>query len=769
MLNLSKTCDLDASYCKFGSETILNLLNGFGSNIDGVIENRDVECVHKTRVASRKLRAALPLFRFCFPEEEYKRWLKEIKKVTRLLGEARDLDVQIIFIENYIKKISLREKKSLEILLSDHKNRRCNIQPHVERELNKLKASDMLGEISLFCKQTLTENSAQIFNPDQVRTKSCWYISFRLDEFLVNQRFVHFPNKNKKHHQMRIAAKKLRYTMEFFAPLYPNQLKEQIESIKKYQDLLGEKHDNEVWIDYIPQFIEKIATKRKKPDDTKFEGALKKFLLYIKRQRLQHYREFVMLWEENKKKDFFNKLRNESAAESKLTEKQIQQALSTYEGPIGVFSDIHGNLQALESVFEDAQKRGVNVFVNAGDIVGYGAFPNETVELLCEKGVLGILGNYDLEVLEGKINSKGAKRVAYKFAKKELSKSSQCYLESLPRELRFEVAGKKLLITHGSPKSINEHITQKTPAEKLESLAKTAKADVIIVGHSHEQFQKQVNDVCFVNPGSAGRPGDGNPQAAYAVLRFNPFNVELIRINYDVETAAKAVRERGLPESFAQMLLRGVSLDEVLEEDKKRHEIITINPKEIANSCRYFAAKYWPDTEHYTQVSKLALQFFDGLTDLHRIGDRERCWLECAAILHDIGLSKSGGGHHKMSMELILNETRLPFASQDRQVIACIARYHRKGLPKAKHYNLATLNSDLVVKVMTLASFLRVADGLDYTHEASVESISFKVSAKKVIVECKSNTKSLLEEEAFNKKKDLFEKVFGKKMVLAWE
>ncbi|MCW4025012.1 MAG: CHAD domain-containing protein [Candidatus Bathyarchaeota archaeon] len=112
MPTTSKTCDLDTSYCKFGSKTILKLLESFGSNIDGVIENKDVECVHKTRVASRKLRAALPLFKICFPEDKYKKWFKEIKKVTRLLGEARDLDVQIIFIEEYIKKFNPREKKS---------------------------------------------------------------------------------------------------------------------------------------------------------------------------------------------------------------------------------------------------------------------------------------------------------------------------------------------------------------------------------------------------------------------------------------------------------------------------------------------------------------------------------------------------------------------------------------------------------------------------------------------------------------------------------
>ena len=174
----------------------------------------------------------------------------------------------------------------------------------------------------------------------------------------------------------------------------------------------------------------------------------------------------------------------------------------------------------MEKVIEDAEERGVDVFLNAGDSIGFGPCPNEVVELLCEKNVLSIVGNYDLEVIEGKAKAKGEKNLALKFARKELAKSCECYLYSLPRELRLEVAGKKLLVTHGSPESIEEHIYHDTPVERLKTLADAAKADVIIVGHSHEQFRREANGACFVNPGSVGRPGDGNPQAAYAILSF---------------------------------------------------------------------------------------------------------------------------------------------------------------------------------------------------------------------------------------------------------
>jgi exopolyphosphatase/pppGpp-phosphohydrolase len=252
-------------------------------------------------------------------------------------------------------------------------------------------------------------------------------------------------------------------------------------------------------------------------------------------------------------------------------------------------------------------------------------------------------------------------------------------------------------------------------------------------------------------------------------LSFNPFNVELIRLDYDVTAAVDALRKKALPESFAQMLLRGVSLETIIEEDHTKEDCMVQNCKEIAEASQKISKTYWQDTEHYTQVTRLALEFFDGLINVHQLDKRERCWLECAAILHDVGLSKTRGGHHKESAKLILNDTNLPFTSQERRIVASIARYHRKGLPKQKHYNLATLDRVTVHKVKILASILRAADGLDYTHQSIVKSLKIKVGTQRIIAECVSETESTLEEQAFNKKKDLFEKVFARKLVLVWK
>ncbi len=771
----TRTCPNDTSYCKFGSETLLKLLPVFEDQIEGVKGSDDIEYVHKMRVTSRRLRAALPLFRFCFSDEEFKKWTNQLKKVTRLLADARDFDVQIAFMEQYIEKLkSTDEKECLEILLNERQDHRKTIQSAVVDGLGNLEESNILQKIRRLCEETITEQSNAIFDSDQVLERAHWYISFRLDDFLSMEKYVHLENKKLKHHEMRIYAKKLRYTMEAFAPLYKNELAKELETITAFQDVLGEMHDCDVWADYIPKFIDKAKAKikssgNKKEEASKFEKALLKFLSYIKEQRRKHYNQFVRLWNRNMNSNFFVNLRKTTDAGLTMTKAKTKQLLADPDVKIAVLSDAHANLQALEKVFEDAEVRGVKIFLNAGDSVGFGPYPNEVIELLCEKNVLSIVGNYDLEVIGGKTKAKGEKQIALEFARKELAKSCEGYLRSLPHELRLKVAGKKLFVTHGSPRSIEEHIYHDTPVEQLKVLADSAKADVIIIGHSHDQFMRAADEVYFVNPGSVGRPGDGNPQTAYAILSFNPLNVELIRLNYDVESAADALRRKGLPESFSQMLLRGVSLDTILEEDGLKRNAMVQNCKENAEASEKISKSYWQDTDHYMQVTRLALEFFDGLISLHQLGERERCWLECAAILHDVGLSKARGGHHKVSAKLILNDTRLPFTSQERRVVASIARYHRKGLPKLKHYNLATLDRANIHKVKILASLLRVADGLDCTHQSNVKSLNIKTDAKKVLVECTSETESILEEQTFNTKKDLFETVFNRKMVLSWK
>src|SRR5208337_4962351 len=197
------------------------------------------------------------------------------------------------------------------------------------------------------------------------------------------------------------------------------------------------------------------------------------------------------------------------------------------------------------------------------------------------------------------------------FTFRELSPSDLAYLQSLPMELRLEICGKKILLTHGTPDSVNEHIYPNTPSKRLKEVASKANADVIITGHSHIQMNRNVGGVRFVNPGSVGRPADGDYRAEYAILRFNPFSLEFRRVNYDVEDAANGIRKRGLPESLAQVLLRGVPLDTVKELDDTLEKKQLWRSRSTISKVRRIAKRFISYDWHAEQSRKLALMLFD--------------------------------------------------------------------------------------------------------------------------------------------------------------
>lgn len=238
---------------------------------------------------------------------------------------------------------------------------------------------------------------------------------------------------------------------------------------------------------------------------------------------------------------------------------------------VALIGDVHANLPALEAVLAHAARRRPDAIWNVGDSVGYGPFPDEVVRRLNDPGIVSIIGNYDLKVLAFKDGQKKLKKkraekcLAFKWAYENLSKKSRKFLRSLPEEIRLEAGGWRVLIVHGSPALNEEHLTPDTPADRLRELAATAEADAILFGHSHVPLARKVAGVWFINPGSVGRPDDGDPRASYAILTLTPKAVRtrLYRVEYDVARAVAAIRREGLPEAFAQMLLQGRALDAI--------------------------------------------------------------------------------------------------------------------------------------------------------------------------------------------------------------
>ncbi len=171
--------------------------------------------------------------------------------------------------------------------------------------------------------------------------------------------------------------------------------------------------------------------------------------------------------------------------------------------------------------------------------------------------------------------------------------------------------------------------------------------------------------------------------------------------------------------------------------------------------------KYYFDDAHAEQVTRLAKILFEKLQKILDLKDEDYRLLEAASMLHDIGQHISYSKHHKHSYYLITN-TELPgFSDSEIAIIANIARYHRRSVPKLSHENYLRLSNNARHKVSKLASILRLADGLDRTHSQAVKDINVDIKDEKIIIslEIDKNSNIEMEKAGFDKKKDLLEKI----------
>jgi exopolyphosphatase / guanosine-5'-triphosphate,3'-diphosphate pyrophosphatase len=149
---------------------------------------------------------------------------------------------------------------------------------------------------------------------------------------------------------------------------------------------------------------------------------------------------------------------------------------------------------------------------------------------------------------------------------------------------------------------------------------------------------------------------------------------------------------------------------------------------ELAERCNYYA-------EHAQQVARLSLALFDQTRAIHALTDREREWLEYAAMMHDLGVHISYERHHRHSYYLIKNGDLRGFSPDEIEVIALIARYHRRGTPKRSHEEYAGLDAPRRRAVRTLASILRVAESLDRSHAQVISAVDLRDRGEDVVLQ----------------------------------
>ena len=228
---------------------------------------------------------------------------------------------------------------------------------------------------------------------------------------------------------------------------------------------------------------------------------------------------------------------------------------------LAIVSDIHGNLSALEAVFADVAEQRPDRVYCLGDLVGYGASPNEVTDRIRNEGMPTIMGNYDDGVgfdrdecgcayRDPAEKDRGDRSLAWTRA--HVTPENKEFLRGLLKELRFTVDGKRVLLVHGSPRKINEYLFEDRPLTSFQRLAASSNADVIVFGHTHKPYRKDVDGVLFINVGSVGKPKDGDWRACYAMVELGEVpSVTFRRIPYDVASAAAAIRATDLPHEFA--------------------------------------------------------------------------------------------------------------------------------------------------------------------------------------------------------------------------
>ena len=254
---------------------------------------------------------------------------------------------------------------------------------------------------------------------------------------------------------------------------------------------------------------------------------------------------------------------------------------------IALFSDVHGNLPALDAVLADIEGAAITEVYCLGDLVGYGPDPSGVVDRVRALGIPTVRGNYDDGIgnrrgqcgcyyATEQAKSDGA--ASYAFTDWALDDRDHKWLASLPDDIRLQEDDVRILLAHGSPRKINEYLLLDRGDDQLARLADQAEADVICIGHVHIPYHRTLTGgdgrtIHYVSSGSVGKPKDGDPRACWVEVALGSDDevagathdelaaragatgtwaaVSIHRVFYDVDAVARAVIDAGLPETLA--------------------------------------------------------------------------------------------------------------------------------------------------------------------------------------------------------------------------
>ena len=249
---------VDESYQLLAARYLRKQTRQLVGQFDGIRESVDIEFVHRGRVASRRLRAALRVFADFVDADQAKPWRKQVRRLTDDLREARDGDVQIEFLTGVLSKLDEADcYPGIVRALARLERRRQRLQPAIVAALDRFESAGTAKDILAITKTALShlERNQVAASSPYILARAEAEIGAQLEAFLSHQAGLDDPADGAGHHRMRIAAKRLRYTMEICKPAHEGRLDRFIDAVKKLQSVLGNIHDCDVWNAYLDKVL----------------------------------------------------------------------------------------------------------------------------------------------------------------------------------------------------------------------------------------------------------------------------------------------------------------------------------------------------------------------------------------------------------------------------------------------------------------------------------------------------------------------------------
>lgn len=237
---------------------------------------------------------------------------------------------------------------------------------------------------------------------------------------------------------------------------------------------------------------------------------------------------------------------------------------------IAVFSDVHGNLPALDAILNDIEERGITQKFCLGDLIDFAPWGNEVIEKMKNLNIPCLLGNhderiaFDLPVVALSKHSEEetkARFIAIEHSKKHITTENKQYLSELPFhiKLNYKVGNRhwNIQLVHSSLESNDRYLYATEEDQIFKNILQDSQADVLLMGHTHLSFKKYFEDGRWaINCGSVGRSKEENRMASYIILTLEEERIipEIIQLNYPKEEVAQKIESSGIPNYYASFL-----------------------------------------------------------------------------------------------------------------------------------------------------------------------------------------------------------------------